>query len=114
MEAQQQPNQQSINKAARRQAAYRRRRQERIDYLLAMRGLSSLPALPAISTIPGWPRWKQAMARIAAQIEIIDGEMTDYYDARSERWQESEQASAFEQNREVLRVLIETARDWPE
>ena len=96
---------------AQRQAAYRRRRRALIDDLLTMRGL---PSLPALSTVPGWPRWKEAMARIAAQIEVIEAEMDDYYNQRSQRWQESEQAEAFSENLDLLRALLESAQDWPQ
>jgi hypothetical protein len=65
---------------AQRQAAYRRRRRDMIDDILSMRGL---PPLPAVSTIPGWPRWKEGMARIVAQMEVIESEMTDYYNERN-------------------------------
>jgi hypothetical protein len=96
---------------AQRQAAYRSRRRAAIDDIFAMRGL---PSLPAIATIPGWPRWKEAMTRIGAQMEVIESEMTAYYGERSERWQESEQAQAFDENREILRQLIESVQSWPE
>jgi hypothetical protein len=94
-----------------RQAAYRRRRRAIIDQLFSAQGL---PTLPAVSTIPGWPRWKEAMTRIAAQLEVIESEMTDYYEDRSERWQESERAEAFDENLNVLRVILESAQAWPD
>jgi hypothetical protein len=96
---------------AQRQAAYRRRRRDMIDGLMSARGL---PPLPSVSTIPGWPRWKEAMSRIAAQLEVIDDEMTDYYDERSERWQESERAESFDESLNILRTIMETAQAWPD
>jgi len=96
---------------AQRQAAYRRRRRAAIDGLMTARGL---PTLPAVSTIPRWPRWKEAMNRIAAQLEVIEREMTDYYEERSERWQESQRAEAFDENLNVLRTIMETAQAWPD
>lgn len=96
---------------AQRQAAYRRRRRAIMDDILSMRGL---PPLPAVSTIPGWPRWKEAMTRIVAQMEVIENEMNEYYDERSERWQESDKAETFYNNRELLRTIIDFAQDWPE
>jgi hypothetical protein len=94
-----------------RQAAYRKRRRAQIDDLLTMRGL---PALPAVATIPGWPRWKEAMGRIAVQLEVIEREMTDYFDERSERWQESERAEAFDESRNILRTIVESCQAWPD
>jgi len=94
-----------------RQAAYRKRRRTIIDFILSMQGL---PSLPAVSTIPGWPWWKEAMTRIVAQLELIENEMTEYYDQRTERWQESDKAETFYNNRELLRTIIDFAQDWPE
>jgi hypothetical protein len=82
-----------------------------IDGLMTARGL---PPLPAVSTIPGWPRWKEAMGRIAAQLEVIESEMADYYDQRSERWQEGERAEAFDENLNVLRTIMESVQIWPD
>ncbi len=96
---------------AQRQAAYRRRQRDMVDELFSMRGL---PLLPAVSSIPGWPRWKEAMTRIGAQMEVIESEMSAYYDDRSERWQESDQAQMFYERLEILRQLIESAQSWPE
>ena len=96
---------------AQRQADYRKRRRATIDDLFTMRGL---PALPAIATIPGWARWKEAMTRIVYQMEMIETEMTTYYEERSDRWQESDQAETFYERREALRIILELAQDWPE
>jgi len=78
---------------AQRQAAYRIRRRAIIDEILSQRGL---PPLPAISTIPGWPRWKEAIARIAYQMQMVETEISDYYDQRSDQWRESERADQFQ------------------
>jgi hypothetical protein len=96
---------------AERQAAYRKRRRDMIDELFSMRGL---PSLPAIATIPGWPRWKEAMGRVAYQMQAIEREMSDYYDERTERWQESERAVEFDEKLEMLRILTESAEAWPD
>ena len=63
--------------------------------------------------IPGRPRWKEAMIRIAAQMEAVEGEMADYYESRSEQWRESERAEAFDESLDALRGIIETAQTWP-
>ena len=54
------------------------------------------------------------MARIAYQLELIEAEMTQYYDERSERWQESDNAETFYERREILRQIIESVQEWPE
>ena len=96
---------------AQRQAAYRSRQRDMVNELFS---LHDLPSLPAVSTIPGWARWKEAMTRIGAQMEVIESEMSAYYDERSERWQESDQAQVFSERLEILGQLIESVQCWPE
>jgi hypothetical protein len=47
-------------------------------------------------------------------LEVIEREMTDYYDERSERWQESERAESFDESLNILRTIMETAQAWPD
>jgi len=54
------------------------------------------------------------MTRTAYQMEMIETEMTQYYDERSDRWQQSDQADTFYERREMLRHIIEFAQEWPE
>ena len=48
------------------------------------------PALPMISSMPGWPRWNASFKAAHELIAESLGEMQDYFDDRSESWQESE------------------------
>jgi hypothetical protein len=73
--------------AAARQAAYRARCEQTRQVALAAKGLPSLPAMPSM---PGWPRWNASFASAQELIADTFREMQDYFDARSESWQESE------------------------
>ena len=90
--------------AAERQAAFRARRERARQAEIAAKGL---PPLPIIPSIPGWARWN-ATFRMAH--DLIDGavsEMQDYYDDRSDAWQESERG---EEHQERV-ASAETVRD---
>jgi hypothetical protein len=75
--------------AAARQAAYRKRTEKARRAVLASKGL---PALPAIPTMPGCSRWNASIAVAYELISTTLGEMQNYLDDRSERWQESDRA----------------------
>jgi hypothetical protein len=72
--------------AAARQAAFRVRREQARQADLARKGL---PALPPISSMPGWPRWKASFQAAQQLMAASLSEMQDYFDERSETWQES-------------------------
>ena len=72
---------------AARQAQYRARQAEARQVELTGKGL---PPLPAISSFPGWPRWNASFRAAQELIARNLSEMQDYYDDRSESWQESE------------------------
>lgn len=52
-----------------------------------------LPSLPAISAMPGWPRWCASVNLAHALVERTVEEMEEYYDERSETWQEGERGN---------------------
>ena len=89
--------------SAARQAAYRTRCQQAQVRQLQQKGL---PALPAISTIPGWGRWRAAVHSAQTLLRQVCDEMADYYDARSEDWQEGERGEEFTQRQEALEDLV--------
>ena len=90
--------------AAARQAAFRVRREQSRQSALTAKGL---PALPAIPSMPGWPRWNASFAHAHELIAESLSQMQDYFDARSESWQESERG---EEHQEKI-TLAETALD---
>ena len=103
------PQPKKHNSHAERQAAYRKRQRQELAARLEDKGL---PPLPAISTIPGHPRWNQAMSNIEAQMMRIQAEMEFYYHERSERWQESDRATEFEQKMDDLREALDLVTEW--
>lgn len=89
---------------AHRQAAYRQRTKEAREQQLQEKGLRPVPALP---NVPGIPRWQQAIDNAVDLLSIVADEMSNYFDDRSEQWQESDKGERF---RERLDALCE-ARD---
>jgi hypothetical protein len=88
---------------AEQQAAYRQRRALAERELLREKGL---PALPAIPTLPGHARWRAMLSQAQYLLRQAAAEMQDYYDARSEAWQESVQAEAFLEKVERLEEIV--------
>lgn len=89
--------------AAARQAAYRLRCQQAQIQQLQQKGL---PPLPPIATVPGGVRWRAAIQLAQTLLRQVSQEMSDYYDARSEAWQESERGEAFTERQEALETLV--------
>jgi len=88
---------------AERQAAYRRRREEA---LASQWGQQHLPGLPVLQSIPGTVRWKAALASARDTLQMVHTEMQQYFDERTERWQQSERAEAMETQIQALEDLI--------
>jgi len=88
---------------AARQAAYRRRCETARREALGKQGL---PATPAVATMPGWARWNASIAAARTFLLQVAQEMQDYYDDRSETWQESERGEAFAERQEALDSLL--------
>jgi hypothetical protein len=84
---------------ARRQAAYRQRCQEAQQRQLQEKGL---PALPVIPTVPGTQRWRLAIAKATELLTMVAQEMEDYFNDRSEEWQESERGDNFQERLDAL------------
>jgi hypothetical protein len=84
------PQERKHNTDAARQRAYRARREQARQIALTQKGL---PALPAIATVPGWPRWNASFTAAHALIADSLTQMQDYFDDRSQTWQESERGA---------------------
>jgi hypothetical protein len=89
---------------AARQAAYRKRCDRARKLVLASKGL---PQLPAISTMPGWPRWNASLNTARELVERTVEEMQEYFDERSEEWQEGEKASDFQERIDEVQAMMD-------
>ena len=97
--------------SAQRQAAYRQRvHQARQEQLTA----HAWPPLPAWPTVPGQARWLALRVQAQWCLTHVTDEMQQYYEDRSEAWQESEKPVAFEARlaavEAALQALDGTAR----
>ncbi len=72
--------------------------------VLACKGL---PQLPAISTMPGWPRWTASLSTARELIERTYEEMQEYFDERSEEWQEGEKAADFQERIDEVQAMLD-------
>ena len=94
--------------AAARQAVYRKRREQARKAELAAKGL---PSLPKISTMAGWPRWN---ASIEAAHELLDqtlNEMQEYFDDRSDAWQEGERGDAHQERIASVEAVLDALNE---
>ncbi len=82
---------------AEQQAAYRQRKHQQ----------QQQPAAP--DTAPAlYQHWRRSLRDIVAHLDTIREQMEDYATQRSERWQESEQASNFEADRDQLEEISDS------
>ncbi|MGO8669839.1 MAG: hypothetical protein ACLQVD_00485 [Capsulimonadaceae bacterium] len=86
---------------AQRQSAYRLRKRKQ----------SPLPgafvARPTISSMPASARWRQMTAQALALLQTIEQEMQQYYDQRSERWQEGDKGAEFQERLDAVTQACE-------
>jgi len=87
-----------------RQAAYRQRSRTTQENRLSQRGL---PTGPAIPSMPGTARWTSALKQARGLIQMVSAEMRDYYDNRSQQWQETAQADAFLERQDAIQEVLD-------
>lgn len=87
---------------AQRQAAYRKRQADAHKEAFKDNVTTGIPPLPGVPTIPGWPRWNAMTQRILLLLLSMKEEMQDYYDQRSEVWQESERGEAMTERLQII------------
>lgn len=97
--------------SAQRQAAYRQRVAQARQQQLTDRALPPLPTLP---TVPGQVRWRTLLVQAQWCLTQVASEMQHYYEARSDAWQESEKATAFEARLEAVQAVLESLEELPE
>ena len=59
-----------------------------------------------IATLPGQARWIAALSSAQALVAQVSTEMRDYYDERTETWQESERGEQFQERLDALEELL--------
>ena len=97
--------------SAQRQAAYRQRvAQAQVEQLVAQ----SLPPLPALPTVPGQARWLALLVQAQWCLTQVSNEMQQYYEERSEAWQESEKALVFETRLEAVQEGLQALEELQE
>jgi hypothetical protein len=98
------PQERRYANQAQRQAAYRRRTENARQAQLHSKGL---PTTPAIATMPGSARWKAALMRATELVSMVHEEMQDYFDERTETWQESERGEQHEERRAAVEEVLD-------
>jgi hypothetical protein len=94
--------------AAARQAAFRARREQARQQELAAKGL---PASPSIPSLPGWARWRASFVAAQALLSETLSEMQDYYEERSESWQESERGEEHQEKTASVEAVQDALGD---
>lgn len=89
---------------AQRQAAYRARMETARRLALRERGL---PALPTIATMPGTIRWNAMFGHAEKLLSQAQAEMQDYFDDRSDAWQESDRGEQHQERLSAVEALVE-------
>jgi hypothetical protein len=90
--------------AAKRQAAFRARREQARQLELATKGL---PSLPVISSMPGWPRWNAIFKMAHALMEGAVSEQIEYFEDRSDSWKESERGEDHQERTASAEAVLE-------
>ena len=95
------------NRAA-QQAAYRARQENALQVTLALKGL---PSLPVIATRPGWARWNASFRSAHEMIADTLGEMQDYFDDRSQSWQDGERGEEHQEKIASVEAVVDALSD---
>ncbi len=90
---------------AEQQAAYRRRQLVAQKNQLAARRLPPLPALP---TVPGRHRWQALLELAQWAVQSMVDERDEYFDARSETWQDSDRGERFKDITNEIEAIVST------
>jgi broad specificity phosphatase PhoE len=69
---------------------------------------------PGVCNLPATSRWRAIHAKALERLETLSSEMQDYWDHRSQTWQETERGQTFQERLErVLAALEATSEiDW--
>jgi len=61
--------------------------------------------------MPSWARWQAAAQRIRTLIDELASETQNYWDDRSESWQESQKGQDFQEKIDLLKEAREALED---
>ena len=88
---------------AARQAAYRKRQEAERKSSLSAKSLLPLPTIPSM---PGNARWNQILDNAAQMLQVALDEMQDYFDERSEAWQESDRGEWHQERTAAVEEIV--------
>ena len=89
--------------AAARQAAYRQRLTAQALKGTVWEGEGTSP--PRVAPLPGPRRWRALSQQAQHLLEHLEAEMQEYYEQRSESWQESERGERHLEQQQLLQEL---------
>ena len=98
------------NRAEQQAADRQRLRQARTQELLH----KGLPPVPPVPTMPRRRRWDAAAQQALRLMQTIRNEMQDYYDERSDEWQESQRGEEFTERLQAVEDLVAAIEDLAE
>jgi hypothetical protein len=87
-------------------ARQKRFRERQAQARCAEQQAKGLPALPAIPTIPGHSRWRAVFLSAHTAITLASQQMSEYYDERSEVWQEGDSGEQFAERQEIVDTVL--------
>lgn len=91
--------------SAARQAAYRKRQ---VAALQAQLKEKCLPPLPAVPSMPGRARWLASLKVAEHYVRLVYDEMTDYFDDRTEVWQEDDRGEEFKDRMTSVEAVVDS------
>jgi len=62
-------------------------------------------------TMPGWPRWNASIEAERELVERTHAEMQEYFDERSEEWQDGERAEEHQEKTDLVQTLLDAFGD---
>lgn len=90
------PQPKKYKSGAERTAAYR-----------ARVGKAKPVPVPYTALKPGYRRWEVMTAQVRDMLQTVIDERSEYFDDRSEKWQESDKAQEFTENTDTLQEALE-------
>jgi len=90
-----------------RQRAYRARCETARDAAIRAK---NTPATAAIPTMPSTARWNALIEHARSSLSAVQQEMEKYQDERSEAWQETDAADAFQERIDQIDAALEAVQ----